>query len=91
MAYSTSSPFVLIVPAPMGASVPQLWAYSSADAEGTVDDSDYVTNGYDLGMRVGDAVFVWDTTNSYFHIKFVKTVTTNGAATLSAASLDITS
>lgn len=85
MAYSTSSPPVLIVPAPMGASaVPSVWAYSSADVDADVDASGYFTNGDALGMKVGDIVIVRDTATPKTWIHVVITVASGGAATVNA-------
>jgi len=59
MSYSTSSPPRLIVPSFTGAG--SVWYYTSADASATVDASGYITNGGNLGMKVGDVVIVNDT------------------------------
>lgn len=58
MAYSTSSPPMLIAQNIMGTR--KLWFYASTDAAGTVDASGYITDGYNLGMRAGDFVLVLD-------------------------------
>jgi hypothetical protein len=51
MAYATTNPPKLIA---QGIAGQREWLYSSTDPSTTVDDSDYFTNGYQLGMRVGD-------------------------------------
>jgi hypothetical protein len=61
MAYVTTNPPRIKVVGVSGA--PNWWEYSSADAKATVDNSGYFTNGYALGMRDGDLVFVYDTGN----------------------------
>ena len=61
MAYSTSNPPALMAGGQSGQK--RIWQYSSADAKATVDTSGYFTNGYDLGMRDGDLIFVYDTAN----------------------------
>ena len=58
MSYSTSSPPILIAQGIGGGN--RLWFYSSTDASTVVDASGYITNGYSLGMRQGDAVLVLD-------------------------------
>lgn len=58
MAYSTSTPPALVTQAIAG---PRRWLYTSADAIATVNTTGYFTNGYTLGMRVGDTVEVRDT------------------------------
>jgi len=82
MAYSTSNPPVLQSKAPLtGAG--QKWVYSSADPMATVDGAGYITNGYQLGMRVGDTVDVNDTTNGINSTHRVITVNaTTGAVDL---------
>lgn len=62
MAYVTTNPPILTTEGPLtGAG--QLWRYSSADAAATVDVAGYITNGGQLGMKVGDLVNVYDTVN----------------------------
>lgn len=60
MAYSTSNPPALISQK-VGATGGSMWFYQSADALAAVRVSGYFTNGYALGMRAGDIVFVVDT------------------------------
>lgn len=61
MAYSTSNPPRLMV-ASLGGTPFQQWVYSHTDAAAVVDGANYITNGGDLGMRVGDLVLVRNTT-----------------------------
>lgn len=56
--YSTSNPPALVAGG-TGAG-PRMWFYSSVDAVTTVRVTGYFTNGYTLGMRVGDIVLVLD-------------------------------
>lgn len=72
MSYSTSIPPVLMVPA-IGAK-PQFWAYKSADDDATVNGAGYITNGVDLGMKVGDFVFVFDTATPKGSVHAVNTI-----------------
>ena len=58
MAYSTSTPPRLVVQGIVGG---KIFYYESADAIATVNTLGYFTNGYYLGMRVGDTVIVRDT------------------------------
>ncbi len=56
--YSTSSPPTLESQSITGL---RIWRYSSVDAVTVVRVSGYFTNGFtELGMRVGDLVFVLD-------------------------------
>ncbi|MDX1742934.1 MAG: hypothetical protein R3186_04990 [Ruegeria sp.] len=59
MAYSTSNPPVCMSQTIGGTF--NLWVYKSTDAPADVDASGYFTDGWDLGMRAGDVVFVIDT------------------------------
>jgi len=59
MSYLTSNPPRLLTPAFTGSG--NVWYYSSADAATTVDTSGYITNGGNLGIKVGDVVIVNDT------------------------------
>ena len=43
---------------------PTVWYYISTDDAATVDASGYITNGGDLGLRVGDVMFVTDSNAS---------------------------
>lgn len=79
MAYSTSNPPVLLVPS-MGEGV-QLWAYYDGDVVGDVDAAGYFTNGEALGMRVGDVVFVSDTTTPLVTVCWVSAVSTTATVT----------
>lgn len=59
MPYSTSNPPFLLAQGVGGAR--KVWFYASTDAPSAVDASGYFTNGWDLGMRAGDIIFVVDT------------------------------
>ncbi|RWF71870.1 hypothetical protein [Mesorhizobium sp.] len=61
MAYSTSNPPVLIT---QGIAGFRIWKYESVDAATLVRVSGYFTNGWQLGMRANDIVFVTDTDSS---------------------------
>ena len=82
MAYVTTNPPRILSGAFTSANGPTLWTYSSSDAAGTVDGAGYITNGYDLGMKVGDLVIVEDTVNVLATMHNVHTVTTSSAADL---------
>ena len=87
MAYATTNPPKLLVPG-MGSGQPSLWVYTSTDVHTDVDASGYFTNGSDLGLRVGDIMFVSKsnaTIGTTLH--YVQTVTDGGAATIAAAIL----
>jgi hypothetical protein len=59
MAYSTSTPPVLLAQGIMGGN--SLWTYASTDAATAVRVSGYIANGWELGMRAGDLVMAVDT------------------------------
>lgn len=79
MTYSTANQ-----PRMIGGSLnasPRLWLYSSTDAAATVDGAGYFTDGYTLGMRLGDQVIVVNTTS--------KITTWHYVAAASATSVDL--
>lgn len=83
MAYSTSSPPRLLshgglygIGATNGG---QLWEYVSADALATVRAANYFTNAVDLGMKVGDVVFVNDTASPAIALARVTAVASTGS------------
>ncbi len=59
MAYSTSNPPCLISQGIGG--FWRTWVYKSTDAVTAVRVSGYFTDGWKLGMRAGDVIFVVDT------------------------------
>lgn len=72
MAYSTSNPPKMLA---QGITGPKLWKYDSVDALADVNTAGYFTNGYDLGMRAGDVVFITDTDTAATSISFVNAAT----------------
>lgn len=58
MAYSNSG-LRLILDGGIGGS-PSLWLYTSADAQGTVNNSGYIADGTSFGMADGDLIFVYN-------------------------------
>lgn len=87
MSYATTNPPKLLLPR-LGTDGVALWAYVSTDVHTDVDAADYFSDGYDLGMKVSDVVFVIKTSATIgATLHSVQTVTTNGAATISPAIL----
>ena len=84
MAYSTSSPPAMITQR-AGASTGAIWWYASTDTHTAVRVSGYITNGDDLGMKVGDLGIGVDTDASPIasHLYTVTSVASGGAADLS--------
>lgn len=62
MAYSTDNPPVCLVNGL--ASAINIWHYASTDGATDVDADGYISDGQDLGMGVGDIVYVEDTNAS---------------------------
>jgi hypothetical protein len=60
MSYSTSSPPTLVV-STIGNQGQALWFLQGADPVATVQVTGYISNGGDLGMKVGDLVTYYDT------------------------------
>lgn len=91
MTYSVSNPPALKSASPL-TGPGQTWSYRSTDVATDVDASGYFTNGYALGMKVGDIVEVFDTdTNDVMtlHRVTVSSATT-GAVTVSTTGLTVT-
>lgn len=84
MAYATSAPPRLLASAKDG-STPRLWIYQSTDPSVTVAGTSYITDGENLGMRLGDAVIVQDTNNAYASVMHTVSAISSGAVTISAA------
>ena len=83
MSYSVSNPPRLLMQPIAGARV---WQYVSVDDAASVDASGYITNGYQLGMKVGDWVLVSDSDTSPYVTSGHTVVTVNsttGAVDLS--------
>lgn len=82
MAYSTSNPPRIMVPA-VGTSGCSWWSYDSADAATTVRVAGYITNADDLGLKVGDIIIQSDSAGgTVAHIYTVNSVTAGGACDL---------
>ncbi len=81
MAYVTTNPPVLLVPKFTGGGN-NIWAYSSSDPEATVNTASYISNAYDLGIRVGDLVIARDTVTILTSMHYVHSVTTSSGCDL---------
>lgn len=79
MAYSTSIPPKLIA---QGITGQREWLYSSVDPSTTVDDTDYFSNGYQLGMRVGDKLTSIVTSSYNTSIGAVSVASSSGPCTV---------
>jgi hypothetical protein len=68
MAYATTNPPVQLAGGMMGGGAigrgGNIWYYSSTDAVATVVGAAYFSNGVDLGMELGDIVYVVETDNA---------------------------
>jgi len=79
MAYVTTNPPQVIIPA-LGSKGPQFWTYESADDAATVNTGNYITDALELGMQVGDYVYVYDTGTPLGSLHFVASFTASAAA-----------
>lgn len=70
-------------------SQPSLWIYTSTDAHGTVEGTDYFAAMKTYGMKVGDVVIVVDSDTGAGNttIHSVNAVDSDGNATINAALL----
>ena len=64
---------------------PAIWIYKSVDVDSDVNASGYIDDGEALGMRVGDMVYVYDTTTPKGSVHWVSAVSTT--ATLGFAAV----
>lgn len=86
MAYATTNPPAMMNDR-IGGSI-AMWSYRSADDDATVNGAGYITNADDLGMEVGDFVYVFDTATPKGSAHYVSAInTTTGAATLAFAAV----
>lgn len=60
MTYATTNPPQRISGGGTDGTLPSLWFYTSTDNGTTVDVPGYFTNAYDLGVKVGDYIWVAD-------------------------------
>ena len=79
MAYATSSPPTKLVGGMMGGGAttgrsPTLWGYTSVDVDSDVNAAGYITDAVDLGMKLGDVVFVHDTATPKASVHYVTTI-----------------
>jgi hypothetical protein len=82
--YSTSNPPVLLVSTPLGTGVgPRIWGYVSTDADTVVRVTGYITNGGNLGMKVGDLVIHFKTPSHFIYSVVTVSATAPGAVDLS--------
>jgi len=78
MAYAASNPPKLMVPR-VGGEGPALWVYYDGDDDGTVNGAGYITNALELGMKVGDFMFSFDTATPKGSVHTVLTFTGSAA------------
>lgn len=85
MTYATTNPPAKATSTLTGLSV---WVYNSTDDDGTVNGSGYFTDGVALGMKLGDMVYVWDSTTPKGSVHYVSVAnTTTGAVTTAFAAV----
>jgi hypothetical protein len=92
MAYSaTNSPCLVFSPAvsvARGTNVTgvNIFTYNSADSLATVQGAGYFTNASELGMKVGDIVFVSVAGVLKTPVQYVSAISAAGAATVASAT-----
>lgn len=84
MAYETTNPPSLV--SQRIGSAGKIWMYLDGDAVSTVVGAGYFTNGYHLGMRVGDLVHIVNSSTGLVQSAGVTTATAaTGAVTVTAS------
>lgn len=81
MAYDSANPPALVTQRVAGGGA--IWMYRSTDNAAAVNAANYFTNGYELGMKVGDTVRIIDT-DGICTWAWVSAVTAGGAASTTA-------
>jgi hypothetical protein len=79
MAYSSTNPPRLVAQPIAGA---RHWAYDSTDPSTTVDDTDYFSDGYQRGMRVGDRLTATVSSSYNQSIGIVSVASSSGPCTV---------
>ncbi len=78
MAYSTSNPPALTSFGPLTSVSTAIggrtWLYSSSDSAGTVTAANYFTNAGQLGLKIGDRIEIYDSTNKQTNSSIILTV-----------------
>jgi len=78
MAYSTSNPPALTSWGPLTAASSvtgaRTWSYVSSDSAGTVTAANYFTNAGQLGLKIGDRIEIYDSTNKQTNSAIILTV-----------------
>ena len=64
MAYSSTGPVPMMIAGNFGGSPMRMFVYESTHTVAAVAGSSFVSNGYSLGMRVGDIVHVNEVTTA---------------------------
>lgn len=82
MAYNTNNPPVRIRSS-LDGSTSALWSYISTNSTTQVAASGFITDAANLGMKVGDVVFVEESDNNNSTATFAVASISSGAATLS--------
>jgi hypothetical protein len=82
MSYATAG-LKLLVPGFSGG--PNVWYYTSADAHGDVDATDYFSDASDRGMKAEDVVLVVDTNTPTITIHTVTAIDADGNGTIGAS------
>ena len=76
MAYDVANPPYLISQGIGGKG--KQWRYDSDDDLATVNTDGYFTNGYDLGLRVGDTVQIFEKDTGKLSVSVVVSASTSG-------------
>lgn len=82
MAYAVTNPPARISGTLTGKS---LWFYASADDDATTNGASYYSNGVSLGMKIGDAVLVADSTTPKVSLHGVNSISGDAVTTGFAA------
>lgn len=90
MAYSSTNPPVLLTPGSFGGQTTRVYGYKSTHTAAAVAASSFFSNGYALGMRIGDFLHSVEVTTAgaftAFAVGCVSAQTTGAGVTVTFAA-----
>jgi hypothetical protein len=86
MPYDANNP-PMIAWSALGTRGPRIWTYENSDVDSAINAAGYITDGEDLGMKVGDMVWYYDTTTPGGSVHRVASISAAGAVTLAFAAV----
>ena len=89
MSYNEGAPPKILSVTGTGDGTAQAWIYNTTDDYATCEVAGYFTNGGKVGMKVGNVVYVSDSTNSRITAHRVSSISAAGVASISASTRSV--